>query len=145
MFLQNIRVAWKIVKSKSQDPIPIPEVPTKDIKEGLDWGMNKIASLSSISVISLCVAAGIPWEVLCNLQTTFWPVRLVILSAWVPYCEIIPKWRVCSSRILGCGWCPISKGPHILNPSDIKRNVFLKRFEAPGINSIALISLGNES
>ena len=40
---------------------------------------------------------------------------------------------------------PISKGPHILNPNDIRRIVFLKRFEAPGINSIALISLGNES
>ena len=62
---------------------------------------------------------------------------------WVPCCAIIPKWRMCFSRILGCGWCPISKRPHILNPNDIKELYFWK--ETPGINSIAHISLGNES
>ena len=65
MFLQNIRVAWKIVKSKSQDPIPIPEVPTKDIKEGLDWGMNKIASELQFCYFPLCgswSSLGVPMQ-----------------------------------------------------------------------------------
>ena len=41
--------------------------------------------------------------------------------------------------------CSVSKGPHILNPTDGRTVVKLKRFETPRINSIGLISLGNES